>query len=80
MVAFKEYTSKTKVFQELEREFSIVNGLDHPNIIKYFFLKSPKKEDEFGICMEYMEGGSLYKYVHDNYQNITFEEKLELAR
>jgi Serine/threonine protein kinase len=80
LVAYKEYSRRAKSYESLLEEFRLVHELDHENIVKYLYLQPPDINREFGIVMEYMAGGSLQTYVQENFHNITFEEKIYLAK
>ncbi|KAK4744343.1 hypothetical protein SAY87_010655 [Trapa incisa] len=48
--------------KQFTSEVALLFGLDHPNIIS--FVAACKKPPVFCIIMEYMSGGSLRKYLH----------------
>ncbi|KAL2935993.1 Serine/threonine-protein kinase HT1 [Bienertia sinuspersici] len=52
----------TKIEQEFASEVTLLFGLSHPNIITFF--AACKKPPVFCIITEYMAGGSLRKYLH----------------
>jgi len=86
LVALKQFdlvrnNRNTCTYDSLVREFEMLRHLDHENIIQYYSLYRPKKNHvgnciEFGFIMEYMAGGSLENYIEENYDNITWEQKI----
>ena len=58
-----------QTFQQMFKEFSIGCKLRHPGIIEYMYFvrrdspKMGKREQEFHIIMELMEGGNLQQYL-----------------
>ncbi|KNA08307.1 hypothetical protein SOVF_163810 [Spinacia oleracea] len=52
----------TKIEHEFASEVALLFGLTHPNIITFF--AACKKPPVFCIITEYMAGGSLRKYLH----------------
>jgi serine/threonine protein kinase len=59
----------------LNNKVNILEGLNHPNIIKYY--NSFKKKSKLFIIMEYAKGGDLKKLINTNKNNSTLiDEKL----
>ena len=55
----REKIEKSVAMKYLNNEISILQVLDHPNIVKFIDIKKTKKH--FYIVMEYCNGGELYK-------------------
>jgi serine/threonine protein kinase len=49
----------------LERELTIQSSLNHPNIVKISEMFE-RRAGEIWFVMEYMEGGDLFDFVHEN--------------
>ncbi|KAI8934933.1 hypothetical protein NX059_008602 [Plenodomus lindquistii] len=47
----------------LEREICIMKLLDHPNIVRLYDIW--ENRDELYLIMEYIEGGELFSYIHE---------------
>ncbi|KAJ8117782.1 hypothetical protein OPT61_g1092 [Boeremia exigua] len=47
----------------LEREICIMKLLDHPNIVRLYDIW--ENRDELYLIMEYVEGGELFSYIHE---------------
>ncbi|KAF3046025.1 hypothetical protein E8E12_010447 [Didymella heteroderae] len=47
----------------LEREICIMKLLDHPNIVRLYDIW--ENRDELYLIMEYVEGGELFTYIHE---------------
>ncbi|KAK9717340.1 Suppressor of Sensor Kinase (SLN1) [Basidiobolus ranarum] len=56
-VRFTDSSSLTALHKSIKEEMSIMERLDHPNIVKYFGLEVHR--DKVYIFMEYCQGGSL---------------------
>jgi serine/threonine protein kinase len=48
----------------LEREIVIMKLLDHPNIVRLYDVW--ENSNELYLIMEYVEGGELFKYIHEH--------------
>ena len=59
-IAIKELDDSTDP-KEFAEEVWLMNQLDHPNIVKFVGACNAPK---FCILMEFIEGGSLYRYLH----------------
>ncbi|KAK4752583.1 hypothetical protein SAY87_021381 [Trapa incisa] len=69
--------------KQFTSEVALLFGLDHPNIIT--FVAACKKPSVFCIIMEYMSGGSLKKYLHQQEPysvplNLVLKLALDIAR
>ena len=53
----------------IEREISLLNQLDHPNIVKYY--ETYEDSDNLYLVMELCTGGELYQTFLDNKSNMT---------
>ncbi|CAI5450432.1 unnamed protein product [Caenorhabditis angaria] len=53
-------------YEMLKREANLVNGLQHPNIVRLLGVCTEKPY--FGLLLELCEGGSLRRVYHDNKQ------------
>jgi serine/threonine protein kinase len=47
----------------LQNEITLMQSVDHPNIVKYFETYIDKKY--FYLCMELLTGGELFSHVLD---------------
>lgn len=80
LVAYKQFKPNKTSFSKVEKEFKLIEHLDHPNIINYCYLKSKTHQrDSYGIVMEFMEGETLSDFVKTNFQNMNYEFKMNLA-
>ena len=43
----------------MQREISLLRGLDHPNIVKYYQTDLSESLDSFDVVIEYVPGGTL---------------------
>ena len=48
------------------------------NKINYYFKKKLESQ-KYLLVMEYADGGTLRKYLKENFKNLTWEDKYELA-
>lgn len=74
-----------KICEKLSAEFALLQNIEHKNIIRYKYLYQPKRQSlsncvEFGIIMEYMEGGPLDAYIDSHFQTITIDQKKSLIK
>ena len=58
------------LYKKIKEEFKMLVALDHENIIKYFCIYRPDKNEcenvfEFGVIMEYLSGGSLEMFLQE---------------
>ena len=53
----------------LKREVSIMQQVDHPNIVKYYETYDDKKY--IYLCMELCQGGELFQKIIDNNKPMT---------
>lgn len=58
----KEHMSKDEEIS-LQNEITLMQSVDHPNIVKYYETYIDKKY--FYLCMELMTGGELFTHVLD---------------
>ena len=70
--------ARSNYYNYLKSEFKLLNSLSHPNIIQYYCFYKPcfKKfpnDQEFGVIMEYMPGGSLERFINENKRAISLE-------
>ncbi|KAI4934006.1 uncharacterized protein J4E92_003676 [Alternaria infectoria] len=49
----------------LEREICIMKLLDHPNIVRLYDIW--ENRDELYLIMEFVEGGELFSYIHEQH-------------
>ncbi|EPB67793.1 hypothetical protein ANCCEY_13117 [Ancylostoma ceylanicum] len=59
------------------KEARLMRGLDHPNVVKLYGVGVLDRP--LYILLEYVAGGSLKTYLRRNKQNITIEEKVQMA-
>ena len=71
----KSKRSKQKL-DKAEREFDLLYGIDHPNIMKAF-LKWRTSKDQFKLALEYLPCRDLKKLV-DKYHTVTGSRKLPI--
>ena len=73
-------------YYTLRKEYQLFKHLRHSNIVEYYNLYKPKPTEEsaiieYGIIMEYMQGGSLEKYIeHADFAKLTIEDKKSFIR
>lgn len=72
-------------YETVKSEFEIVRSAAHENVIEYYSLYKPKASEdrscvEFGIIMEYMRGGTLEKFIEQNFVEITMKQKKSYIR
>ena len=49
---------------DLKKEIAIIGGLEHPHIVRFYGFVI-NDQQQVGIVMEYMKGGSLYHRLHE---------------
>lgn len=81
----KNDVKNKETFQKLKKEFKMLQNLDHSNIIQYIALYKPKRQPvvncvEYGIIMEYMEGGPLENYIDSASSQISLDNKKSLIK
>ena len=59
-----ECTDSNRELNALKNEISILNKLEHPNIVVYY--GSNIKDEHFNIFMEYVSGGSMRSFIQNN--------------
>jgi predicted Ser/Thr protein kinase len=74
-----------KICENLNNEFVMLKNIEHRNIIRYKYLYQPKRHSianciEFGIIMEYMEGGPLDTYIDKVIKEITIDKQKSLIK
>lgn len=72
-------------YESLKNEFQMLRNLEHENVIPYYSIFIPRKNTvsnciEFGFIMEYMSGGSLESYIEENFENISWKQKLSFLK
>ncbi len=67
----KDLYKNLKSFRGIYKEIDIQSRINHPNIVKLFYVKENK--DAFDLIMEYAKYGNLYYYIKRN--NYLSEEK-----
>ncbi|RIA78991.1 kinase-like domain-containing protein [Glomus cerebriforme] len=84
---FKAYWKNAKFYVTLKKiRFHYLENLKsfyklsyHQNILSIFgFTKEPNSEDYF-LVTEYANGGNLRKYLKENYQKLSWHDKMKLA-
>lgn len=51
--------------EQLQAEFTILSGLNHPNIVGYYHRDHMRESQNLHIYMEYCGGGDLGRYIKD---------------
>ncbi|XP_034112326.2 mitogen-activated protein kinase kinase kinase 7-like [Drosophila albomicans] len=78
-VALKIIRSPEANEKEIMKEISYLKHIDHPNIMKlYLYFKTT--ENQFCMCLEYADCGSLYDFLHKSNCCISDCWKLEKMR
>ena len=67
----KDIYKNLKSFRGIYKEIDIQSRINHPNIVKLFYVKENK--DAFDLVMEYAKYGNLFYYIKRN--NYLSEEK-----
>eukprot|EP01113_Clastostelium_recurvatum_P008933 TRINITY_DN1425_c0_g1_i2.p1 TRINITY_DN1425_c0_g1~~TRINITY_DN1425_c0_g1_i2.p1 ORF type:complete len:3048 (-),score=746.58 TRINITY_DN1425_c0_g1_i2:25-9168(-) len=72
----EERASFSRIFAEFRREVWLMNGLAHPNLVRFE-----------GICLkplcivqEYLDAGDLHRYLHDSSKSLSWPTRIRLAR
>ncbi len=81
-VAVKEALPTSQSFQEtlarFEKESKLQAGLDHPNIVRVYYLDvDPATQEHYLVC-EYANGGSLAQYL-ETYGILTESQAIKVA-
>lgn len=66
-----------KKYSNIIKEINLLKHLDHPNIVKYYDYF--EEEEYIYLMMEYLEGGTLKKYMQEN-PDITEDEARIIIR
>lgn len=71
-----------KVYEEMQREYSIGRSLKHPNIVEYFYFvkKESGERAEYNMILELMDGGNLRDFVKENAGWISIEQIKSIGR
>ncbi|CAB4440963.1 unnamed protein product [Rhizophagus irregularis] len=70
--------------EELIHEFKLQSKVNfHNNLINFFGITDKENQNgqmkEYLLVMEYANGGSLRDYLKENFNNLTWKDKYELA-
>ncbi|POG75286.1 uncharacterized protein OCT59_024281 [Rhizophagus irregularis] len=67
----------------LVREIQLQREIDfHDNVIRFYGVTTSIKENqrkEYSLVIEYAENGTLRKYLKENFENLTWDDKFNLA-
>ncbi|CAB5346840.1 unnamed protein product [Rhizophagus irregularis] len=67
----------------LVREIQLQREVDfHDNVIRFYGVTTSIKENqrkEYSLVIEYAENGTLRKYLKENFENLTWDNKFNLA-
>uniref|UniRef100_U9THE1 Protein kinase domain-containing protein n=1 Tax=Rhizophagus irregularis (strain DAOM 181602 / DAOM 197198 / MUCL 43194) TaxID=747089 RepID=U9THE1_RHIID len=50
----------------------------HDNIIRFYGVKNDQRK-EYMLVMEYADNGTFRKYLKENFENLTWNDKFNLA-
>ncbi|CAB4379449.1 unnamed protein product [Rhizophagus irregularis] len=86
-LALKSFFNLNKAtIKELSHEIDLHRDVDfHHNIIRFYGITKFNSENEIDksknylLVMEYADGGSLRNYLKENFNNLTWENKYDLA-
>ena len=62
----------------MEKEMSILNSLQHPNIVRLIGLR--KYKGELYMIMEFMNGGNLLEYIRKYEASLKENDLLDMAQ
>ena len=78
LVAIKQIQIDSNNKNLVLKEIEVLKKVEHQNIVKYFnFIK---EDNYIFIIMEFLEGGTLKQYIHENGNNITEETAREIIK
>ncbi|UZO03484.1 uncharacterized protein OCT59_023891 [Rhizophagus irregularis] len=66
----------------LVREIQLQREVDFHNVIRFYGVTTSIKENqkkEYSLVIEYAENGTLRKYLKENFENLTWDNKFNLA-
>ncbi|CAB5346197.1 unnamed protein product [Rhizophagus irregularis] len=66
-----------QLFIQFQREVDF-----HDNVIRFYGVTTSSKDDqrkEYMLVMEYADNGTLRKYLQENFRNLTWNDKFNLA-
>ncbi|GBC21969.2 kinase-like domain-containing protein [Rhizophagus irregularis DAOM 181602=DAOM 197198] len=66
----------------LVREIQLRREVDFHNVIRFYGVTASFKENqkkEYSLVIEYAENGTLRKYLKENFENLTWDNKFNLA-
>lgn len=67
-VAIKQLSDRRNVDEILRNESRLLSSLNHPNIVRFYGVLTPRR-----IVMEYMSGGTLTTFLHNQNYPITWD-------
>ena len=68
--------AKREMYLEFQREVSINGSLSHPKLVEMLGMVM---DPSFGILMEFMNAGDLYKFIHDHTNELPWSRRIEFA-
>ncbi|CAB5384456.1 unnamed protein product [Rhizophagus irregularis] len=70
-------------FKALVHEIQLQREVDfHDNVIRFYGVTTSTKENqrkEYSLVIEYAENGTLRKYLKENFESLTWDNKFNLA-
>ncbi|RGB27424.1 kinase-like domain-containing protein [Rhizophagus diaphanus] len=83
LYALKSFFSLNNItMKEIVRELKIQRQVDfHDNIIRYYGITKLESENHnnYGLVMEYADGGTLRSYLKENFNKLTWDDKYNMA-
>ncbi|CAB4438330.1 unnamed protein product [Rhizophagus irregularis] len=83
LFALKSFFSLNNItMKEIVRELKIQRQVDfHDNIIRYYGITKLESENHnnYGLVMEYADGGTLRSYLKENFNKLTWDDKYNMA-
>ncbi|UZO03508.1 uncharacterized protein OCT59_023915 [Rhizophagus irregularis] len=77
------YNFNDATVKAIVREIQFQREVDfHDNVIRFYGVTTSSKDDqrkEYMLVMEYADNGTLRKYLQENFRNLTWNDKFNLA-
>ncbi|EXX57405.1 uncharacterized protein OCT59_023999 [Rhizophagus irregularis] len=82
-LALKSFTNFNITAEEIVNEIKLQREVDlHENIIRFNGITTEIQNDnskKYSLVMEYADSGTLRNYLNDHFENLTWNDKLNLA-